>query len=206
MQDNFTRVNFGWLGYWLPDQKTIGTQPDQLEFVTSKAAAWDCPVAIHANPAILAKHPRTPDNFEVFRRWEEVRAKKWLTSEQKQLLRNPQQEYTLLLNEKNELELVPYDKVMNVANESRDVIAFTFERGKDLYAVYWHISGDKKLELPLKSKNLKLMESLGQEIPVLTYQNSDKTLLPVGKRRYIKTSNISRDELITAFKNAKIID
>jgi hypothetical protein len=154
----------------------------------------------------LTRNPRTPDNFEVFRRWEEVRAKKWLTSEQKQLLRNAQQEYTLLLNEKNELELVPYDKIMNVANESRDVIAFTFERGKNLYAVYWHISGDKKLELPLKSENITLMESLGQEIPPLSGHNSDRTLLPVGKRRYIKTSNISRDELITAFKNAKIID
>ena len=206
MQDNFTRVNFGWLGYWVPGEKTIGTQPDQLEFVTSKAAAWDCPVAIMADLETLTRNPRTPDNFEVFRRWEEVRAKKWLTSEQKQLLRNAQQEYTLLLNEKNELELVPYDKIMNVANESRDVIAFTFERGKNLYAVYWHISGDKKLELPLKSENITLMESLGQEIPPLSGQNSDRTLLPVGKRRYIKTSNISRDELITAFKNAKIID
>ena len=150
MQDNFTRLNFGWLGYWLPGEKTIGTQPDQLEFVTSKAAAWDCPVSIHANPATLAKHPRTADNFEVFRRWEEVRAKKWLTDEQKQMLRNAEQEFTLLLNEKNELELVPYDQIMNVANESREVIAFTFERNKDLYAVYWHISGDKKIELPVK--------------------------------------------------------
>ncbi len=206
MQDNFTRVNFGWLGYWVSGEKTIGTQPDQLEFVTSKAAAWDCPVAIMADLETLIRNPRTPDNFEVFRRWEEVRAKKWLTSEQKQLLRNAQQEYTLLLNEKKELELVPYDKIMNVANESRDVIAFTFERGKNLYAVYWHISGDKKLELPLKSENITLMESLGQKIPPLSGQNSDRTLLPVGKRRYIKTSNISRDELINAFKNAKIIE
>src|SRR5450759_3483966 len=206
MQDNFTRVNFGWLGYWLPDEKTIGTQPDQLEFVTSKAAAWDCPVAIHANPATLTKHPRTPDNFEVFRRWEEVRAKKWLTGEQKQMLRNPQQEFTLLLNEKNELELVPYNKIMNVANESRDVIAFTFERNKDLYAVYWHISGDKKLELPINSRDITLMESLGQEIPVPSSQNGDKTILPVGKRRFIKTSKLSKIELIEAFKNAKLTD
>jgi len=119
MQDNFTRLNFGWLGYWVPGDKTIGTQPDQLEFVTSKAAAWDCPVSIHANPAILAQHPRTGDNFEVFRRWEEARAKRWLTDEQKQMLRNTAQEFTLLLNEKNEPELVPYDQIMNVANESR---------------------------------------------------------------------------------------
>ncbi len=206
MMDNFTRLNFGWLGYWLPGEKTIGTQPDQLEFVTSKAAAWDCIVSIHANPAMLAKHPRTADNFEVFRRWEEVRAKKWLTDEQKQMLRNAEQEYTLLLNEKTELELVPYDKIKNVASESKEVIAFIFERNKDLYAVYWHISGDKQLELPVNPVNLVLMENLGQEIQVKTGTNSNSTLLPVGNRRYIKANNLTRDDLIMAFKNAKITE
>jgi hypothetical protein len=206
MQDNFTRLNFGWLGYWLPGEKTIGTQPDQLEFVTSKAAAWDCPVSIDANPATLAQHPRTADNFEVFRRWEEVRAKKWLTNEQKQMLRNAKQEFTLLLNEKNELELVPYNQIMDVANGSKEVIAFTFERNKDLYAVYWHISGDKKMELPLKPGDLTLMENLGNGIQIQSGQNGKNTIIPVGNRRYIKTSKLTEFELITAFKNAKIMD
>ncbi|MBT4817372.1 MAG: hypothetical protein HON70_16835, partial [Lentisphaerae bacterium] len=146
MQDNFTRLNFGWLGYWVPNEETIGTQPDQLEFVTSKAAAWDCPISIHANPATLGPHPRTADNFEVFRRWEDVRARNWLTDEQKQMLRDADQEFILLLDEEGELELVPYEQIMDVAGGSKDVIAFTFERKNALYAVYSHISADKKLE------------------------------------------------------------
>jgi hypothetical protein len=206
MQDNFTRLNFGWLGYWVPGEKTIGTQPDQLEFVTSKAAAWDCPVSISTNPTALAKHPRTSDNFEVFRRWEEVRAKKWLTEQQKQLLRNAEQEFTLLLNEKNEPELVPYDKIMNVANESRDIIAFTFERNKEIYAVYWHISGDKKIDLPVKSSDITLMESIGKEFQIQAGQSGNNTVLPVGNRRYIKTSTLSKDALVEAFGKAKIVD
>ena len=206
MKDNFTRLNFGWLGYWLPGENTIGTQPDQLEFVTSKAAAWDCPVSIHANPATLAKHPRTADNFEVFRRWEEVRAKKWLTEEQKLMLRNPDQEFTLLVNEKNEFELVPCDQIKDVANGSREVIAFTFKRNKDLYAVYWHISGNKKIELPLKSSDIILMLDLGKEIDVSTGQSAGKTVLPVGNRHYLKTSNLTKDELENAFRNAIITD
>jgi len=206
MRDNFTRLNFGWLGYWLPGEKTIGTQPDQLEFVTSKAAAWDCPVAIHADPAILTQHPRTADNFEVFRRWEEVRAKKWLTDEQKLMIRDAEQEFTLLLNEKNEFELVPCDQIMNVANKSKEVIAFTFERNNDLYVVYWHISTDKKLELPLDSRDFMLLESLGQEIPVIAGQNGNNTILPAGNRRYLKTGKLNKDKLITAFRNAKILD
>jgi len=206
MQDNFTRLNFGWLGYWIPGDQTIGTQPDQLEFVTSKAAAWDCPVSIHANPAALAKHPRTADNFEVFRRWEEVRAKHWLTDQQKQMLRDPHQEFTLLLNEKNEFELVPCDQIINVANNSRDVIAFTFQRNKDLYAVYWHISGDKKIDLPVNSAKITLMENIGEEQQIQSGQNGAHTILPLGKKRYIKTSQLTKEQLISAFNNAGVLD
>lgn len=206
MRDNFTRLNFGWLGYWLPSEKTIGTQPDQLEFVTSKAAAWDCPVSLHANPATLAKHPRTADNFEVFRRWEEVRAKHWLTEKQKQMLRNPEQEYILLINEQKEFELVPYDQIMDVAQGSREIRAFTFKRRGDLYVIFWHISGDKKLELPLSSKYFTLMENLGQEMQVQSGQSGNGTVLPVGNRCYLKTSKLKMNELVAAFKNAKIID
>jgi hypothetical protein len=204
MQDNFTRLNFGWLGYRLPAEKSIGTQPDQLEFVTSKAAAWDCPVSVSGNLNTLEKHPRTADNFEVFRRWEEVRAKKWLTEEQKKMLRNPDQEFILLLNEKNEPELVPYDKILNVANGSQDVIAFTFERNRELYAVYWHISGDKKLELPVKSSDITVMESLGREISPGT--NGNNIVIPAGNRRYIKTGILSKETLVKAFADARIVD
>ncbi len=206
MYNNLTRLNFGWLGYWLPDENTIGTQPDQLEFVTSKAAAWDCPVSIHANPEILAKHPRTPDNFEVFRRWEEVRARKWLTEEQKHMLRNPDQEYTLLLDEKNEFELVPYEQIIDVSNGSREIIAFTFERNKSQYAVYWHISGDKTIEMPVKTSDIKLMENLGEEIIIQSGQSEETSVLPAGKRRYLKTDRLTKDELISAFRNSTIVD
>lgn len=206
MQDNFTRLNFGWLGYWVPDEKTVGTQPDMLEYVTSRAAAWNCPISIHANPKSFAIHARTADNLEVIRRWEEVRAQNWLTEEQKQMLKNGEQEHILLINEKKEFELVPYDQIMDIANGSREVRAFSFKRNNDLYVIYWHISGNKELELPVHSKDITLLENLGREIQVQSAQNGDKSIVPVGNRRFIKTGILTKDELIAAFKNAKIID
>jgi hypothetical protein len=205
MRDNFTQINFGWLGYWVADENTVGTQPDMLEYVTSRAAAWDCPISIHANLELFTAHPRTPDNLEVLRRWEELRAKHWLTEKQKQMLQNLEQEHILLLNEQKEFELVPYDQIMDVANGSREVRAFTFKRNSDLYIIYWHISGNKKMELPLNSKDFTLLESLGQ-VPVQPDQNGDNSIIPVDNRRFIKTSKLPKEELITAFKNAKIMD
>jgi hypothetical protein len=205
MRDNFTRLNFGWLGYWVPGETTVGTQPDMLEYVTSRAAAWDCPVALMLNLHKLNAHPRTPDNLEVIRRWEEVRAQKWLTDEQKEMLQNPEQEHILLLNEQKEFELVPYNQIIDVADGSREVRAFIFERNKDLYVVYWHISGSKELKLPVKPEDVILLESIGQDISAQSDQ--DNTIsIPVGKRRYIKTGNLTKEELISAFKDAKIVE
>lgn len=206
MRDNFTRLNFGWLGYWLPSDTTIGTQPDQLEFVTSKAAAWDCPVSLHADPAVLARHPRTADNLEVLRRWEEVRARKWLTERQKQRLREPGQEFVLLLDEQNDFELVPCDRVADVAGGSREVMAFTFVRKRALYAVYWHIAADKILELPLHPKDVTLLAGMGRELEATPGERANTTLVPVGKRRYLKTSRTKRAELLAALAQARLRD
>ncbi len=204
MKADFSRVNFGWLGYFLPDESTVGTQPDMLEYVTSRAAAWDCPVSIQSSLNRFDAHPRTSDNLEVLRRWEEVRAKNWLTEDQKLMLQDLDQEHILLLNEQEELELVPYDQIDNVANGSREVRAFIFERKNDLYVVYWHISDNKKLELPLSPEDITLLESIGNEKAVNSSQ--DNITIPVGDRHFLKTSNLTRDELIAAFENGKIIE
>jgi len=205
MQEDFTRINFGWLGYWVPDEKTVGTQPDMLEFVTSRAAAWDCPVSIHANLSTFDAHPRTADNLEVLRRWEEVRFQNWLSDDQKKMLQNLQQEHILLINEQNKFELVPYEQITEAAGGSRDIRAFVFERQNELYVTYWHISANKKLLLPLDAANVKLYKELGKEENLATGQGNSVTV-PVGERLYMKASNVSKEQLIDAFAKASITD
>ncbi|NLO02358.1 MAG: hypothetical protein GX126_08600 [Bacteroidales bacterium] len=205
MQEDFTRINFGWLGYWVPSENTVGTQPDMLEFVTSRAAAWDCPVSIHANLSTFDAHPRTADNLEVLRRWEEVRVQNWLTDEHKKMLQNLQQEHILLLNEQNNLELVPYEQITEAAGGSKEIRAYIIERENELYVTYWHISDSKKLALPLNASDIKLYKNLGQEENLATGQGSSVTV-PLGNRLYLKASNVSKEQLIEAFAKATITD
>ncbi len=204
MRDNFTHINFGWIGYWVPNENTVGTQPDMLEYVTSRAAGWDCPVNLQANLREFEAHARTPDNLEVFKRWEDVRAQDWLSEEQKQMLRNFDQEHILLINEQQEFELLPYKRIRNVANGSRKIRAFIFLRNGDLYAVYWHISRNKKIKLPISPQNITLLEGMGKEISIPDGDKEAYVTLPAGRRRFIKTSETKR-ELITAFEKAKIL-
>ena len=124
MRKDFTRIDFGWWTLYLPGQavvlknvrprriiKTVGTQPDMWEFGTSRAAAWDCPTTVQFDLDRAARHPRIKDLMEVMRRWEDVRAKRWLTPEQKERLKDPVREHHLYLNEAGEYELVEWKQI-----------------------------------------------------------------------------------------------
>ena len=203
MQQDFTRINFGWLGYRIPDETTVGTQPDMLEYVTSRAAAWDCPVSIHANLHTFGIHPRTADNLEVFRRWEEVRKNNWLTAEQKEMLKDLEQEHILLMDEEGSFELQSCEQIENVAGNSREVRAFVFQWKGDFYVVYWHISGDRKLKLPFSKSSVQLFATLGAEEEIQG-KESDFIVVPAGARRYLKVKNSSKESVISAFAEAEI--
>jgi hypothetical protein len=199
---DFTSINFGWIGYWTPGKETIGTQPDMLEYVTSRAAAWDCPVAFAAELPELQAHPRTPDNLEVLRRWEDVRARAWLTPQQKSALRNLQQEHLLLLDERGEFELAPYQQIEKVAGAEKPGRAFVFERRGSVWVVYWHTSGEGTLKIPIAAKRLKLMRELGK--PLAVNGDGKSTQLPLGERRFLQCAGVSRREVIAAFRNGKL--
>jgi hypothetical protein len=81
MRNDFTRLNFGWWGYFQD------TQPDMYEYGTSRAAAWDSPVTVISNMDVYKSNPRTADNFEVLRRWEEARKTGFLTEAMKEELK-----------------------------------------------------------------------------------------------------------------------
>jgi hypothetical protein len=197
MRQDFTRLNFGWWGFW-----SLRTQPDMFEFGTSRAAAWDCPVTVMEKLEAFKTHPRTADILEVMRRWEDVRAKKWLTDEQKLALQDLEQEHILLINESGEYELVAYDQITGAAGGSKDIRAFIFERKGECCVVYWHASGSGKLALPLEAAAVKLHKELGGA-PLRVSARKGVTTIPVGDRCYL-SSSLSREKLIEAFENAKV--
>lgn len=205
MRQDFTRLNFGWLGYFLPSEITVGTQPDMLEFVTSKAASWDSPISLQSNLKRFEQHPRTADNLEVIRRWEEVRAIDWLTNTNKEALKDGNREYHLLINEKGEYELVEYEHILTAAAGSRELRAFLFNRKGNWYLLYWHISGDKKLQLPIAPSQATLYKQLGQPEPFISTSQTDITV-PVNNCRYIKITGHTKEEIVDILNQAIIKD
>lgn len=198
MATNFTRVNFGWWRF------NPHVQPDMYEFGTSKAAAYNCAATVMFTIQSLTDNPRADDIFEVLYRWEDVKRKKWLTEHQKELLKNPDCEYILLVNEDGEYELTPYYQIKNAAKENDCISAFYFERKGKVYVVCWHKSGSGKLKLPLYTEDFTYEEQLGGNT-VETQNASDHIIIPVSKRRYFSTT-ASKEAVISAFENAEVLE
>lgn len=194
MARDFTRLNFGWWRYFQE------TQPDQFEFGTSRAAAWDCPVTMMENVEVFRSNPRTGDNLEVMRRWEDVRAKGLLTPEMKQQLKNPDQEHILLINEQGEYELVPYDCVSGAAGGNPELSAYVFERAGRSWAVYWHTTGCRELTIPVSDRQICCYDEIGGA-PVAIRQTGKETVVPAEGRRYLSTT-LSREQLVAALEKA----
>ncbi len=197
MQKDFTRVNFGWWSY------AENTMPDIYEYGTSKAASYNCPVTMQSNPKKFESNPRTSDNFEVIRRWEDVRAKKWLTDEQKLMLRDPNKEFILLINENGNYELIEYSRINLPENICEDITAYTFNRQDKTYIVLWHTKGDALLRLPFDSEYSYTSQLGGEEITVS--RDGKYILLPVAGRRYF-SSDVAKDTIIKAFCSATLED
>ncbi|NLF72007.1 MAG: hypothetical protein GX575_23490 [Candidatus Anammoximicrobium sp.] len=84
---DFSRVQFGWLGR-LGRREGGYAGPDVFEYVASRAAAWDCPLSLHARLEELAVNPRAEDCLAAIKIWEDARVGNHLSDEDRRLLRN----------------------------------------------------------------------------------------------------------------------
>lgn len=173
------------------------------EYGTSRAAAWDCPITMMENIELFKSHPRTDDIFEVLRRWEDLRQKNLITQEMKEKLRNNAQEHILLINERKESEMVPYDCIKNAANGNTDVSAFIFDRNGQSYVVCWHNTGSGYLSLPLSCKDVIYEAEIGGEKLAIEADENSVTI-PLAGRHYL-SSSLPKEVLKEAFINAILL-
>ena len=151
MRQDFSPLDFGWWRCYLPSEKTVGTQIDMWEFGTSKAAAWDCPMSIQMHPSHVLKHPRIDDRLEVLRRWEDVRAKKWLTPAQREALRDAKREFHLYKDEAGAYELCEIEMLPTPAG-AKHLRGFLFERAGKRVVAAWHTAGAGTVDWALGPK------------------------------------------------------
>lgn len=198
MANDFTQVDFGWWQY------CEDSRPDVFEFGLAKAVSCDCPVTIfgHQYDRFNA-HPRTDDIFEVLRRWEDAKMRGWFTPEDKAMLKQPDKEHILLIDENGDYELCEYSQIKKAFGGTKDATVFVFTRKGKTYVVLWHNKGSAKVSLPIEADKLTYETALGGDtIPIEADGNN--SILPIEKRWYLST-DLSVDAIVDAFENAKLI-
>ncbi len=184
-RQDFTRLNFGWWAFF------DDTQKDVYEYGISRAFAWDCPTTVSARLPKLRNHPRVKDIFEVLRRWEYAKKNNIITDEEKELLKLPGQEYSLLISEEGKYELTPCFELCGVGGEDSGISAFVFERRGKAYANLWHRTGEGDLTIPMPEASYE--RELGKERLDVKKENG-KITVHISDSAYL-CANITLSEL-----------
>ncbi len=182
MKMDFTRLNFGWWGYFKD------SRPDVFEYGTSHAAGFDCPVTIQSDLITMRENKRSNDNFEVLKRWENARRNKLLTKEQKEMIRNPEKEFTLLENSDGKYELTQYCEIKTPVKE---ITVFVFQRNEKNILLLCHNTDECRIFIP--TIQLHLCDEITGKKVCLT-KKADGTVIPVSDRCYIETK-LSMEEI-----------
>lgn len=201
--NDFTSINFGWNDYLAPDSTCIGMQPDMYEYICSRGAAWNCPIALMGKLDQLKKHPRTEDNLQVIRNWEEARVTNFFTEKQKEELKDPKQEHILIRDENGRFELIPYKKIENATTNSDDVQAFVFSRKSKTWVVFWHAKGKGALQIPVSVNRVSLWDKPGVKNKII--EKAKKNLIvPVDRRRFL-TFDLPEEQVVKILEKSKLI-
>jgi hypothetical protein len=193
MAHDLTRVNFGWWAY------RTTTQPDLTEYGMKLASSKNCPATYQMWIEALRTCPRGEDVLEVMRRWEDVRADNLLTDEHKALLRQPDKEFTLLINAKGEYELTEYAQV-KIGNGEAGLTAFVFERNGKACCTLWDDRGTSAVTLEALD-GMTYTKEIETE-PIGFESNGENATLTVAGKAYI-TANVPLDTLKAALCNVK---
>lgn len=203
IRHDFSSINFGWNSLTPPGEKTIGTQPDIYEYVCSRATAFNCPFSLIGFIDDFKAHPRTRDNLEVFKMWEDARLQDFFTEQQKEEMQNLEQEYMLIINEKKEFELHKSWQISGWPVNSSIIRAYGFERNGKIHVSYWNSNNSCKITLEMDAQKIKLLEEIGK--PARFKTKNGRVILPADNRRFIETE-LSAGEIIDAFNSLEIVD
>ena len=184
---DMTRVNFGWWGYFIPDEKSVGTQIDMWEYGMALASVWDASVSVLLSVETLKAHPRTDDILEAMRRWNDMRRRGKLSEKWRNMLKDESKEHHLLVNAKGDYELVRIEQLPVAGNLDADVRAFAFTRNARTYVMFWHTRGEGRFSIDLPAEKLRVVVNPDDAGEEPSKDASGGAVLNAASRRYLVT-------------------
>lgn len=164
--EDFSAVNLGWMRLRPPEKPkagrkrvaadgslngTTGVQPDTVEFVACKAAAWKSPVGFQVKLEEYRKHPRAAECLAAFKRWEEAKLANLFSDEQREAFKDEKREWFLWpFAAPEKPEPVEWRQVTKDSEwPDCSLRAFSYLRGGKAGIVYWSVDTPDTPEVSL---------------------------------------------------------
>lgn len=142
LERNYLPNMLGW--YLMIETTTLS----DIEWMLARAAGYNAGFALVADLAALKKNPQTPQILDALREWETARHSKVFSAAQRELLKNPKNEFHLeAVNEKS-WKLYPFHASQEYAHEK------TIRQPGEPTSVEWqyeNTDGDQPLQFKLKA-------------------------------------------------------
>lgn len=200
---DFTSVNFGWVNYLAPSEKTIGMQPDMFDFICSKALAWDSPISLVANLPELDKHPRTDDNLLAINLWENLKLSGAISPELKEAIRDPYREFTIFPGGRG---CPTIHEVTQITPDSlglqMPLRAFSFEISpEEIGIVYWDGAGESQITISsADASKIELRDIHDKKLKIK--RGKDGSLIIPASSRRILVVKAPVNEAVNLFKKS----
>ena len=181
--DDFSPVDLGWMSLQppaRPDPKkkrpnsdwlapsafwngTTGVQPDTVEYVACKAAAWKSPIGLQVGLESYRRHPRAAECLAAFKRWEDAKLDGRFTDAQREAFKDADREWFLWpFSPPERPEPVEWRQVTKDSEWPANTLrAFSYVRGGKAGIVYWSIDTAETPELSLPGVETRSMRDKG---------------------------------------------
>ena len=190
--DDFSCIDFGWLRLQRPERPdpakkkrmngqyaqsafwngTIGLQPDVVEYVACKAAAWNSPVGFSISLDAYRKHPRAADVLAAFKRWEDAKLGRRFDAAQLEAFKDGDREW-FLWPFASEERPEPVEWRQITEDSERPIRAFSYSRGGKAGIVYWNVEDCDTPEITLPGIAATHRRDLGRRFIEADAQESE---------------------------------
>lgn len=174
----------GRFGVW-PRQKVggrdvEGLQLDELEYLLCRSVAFDCPVSLQTSLGELERNPLAPDLLRLIKIYETARMNGTFSEAVKAPMREPGQDFTVLLRKGFGPVLVPVRPVAVGNSRVAHAMVGAFDKGS--VATFWTAAGSASVTLDLSPFVARVADFDDQRV-VAQKSAADKLTLPVTSRR-----------------------
>jgi len=199
---NLMPTEIGWYPFVAPTAESRGTQMDDIEYLCSRALAYDTAFSILTSHSKTTRHARSRDLFRTVGKYERLRLSGHFDGTTRDRLKKPGQDFTLFRDAQGKWRILPAKRIEPIAGDD-DVRGMLFELDRAVCVAFWHTWGETSMMVALPPEQCELLDGEGKAMALDT--RAGRLTLAVGDRAYLVCRGIPEAEVVGAFRSAKLL-